>query len=81
MTIVVECGNCGHIDIRMVHNCAVCGQPTHHVDDITDALIGRALRARAEIIHVPANEEFQKAGNIGALLRFRAARSTGEKLA
>ncbi len=77
----VECPNCGHIDMRMVPTCAVCGQKTHDVDDLTDALIGRALRSGVEIIHVKANPEFQKAGNIGALLRFRAERSVGERLA
>lgn len=77
----VECPNCGHIDMRMVPACAVCGQKTHDIDDLTDALIGRALRSGVEIIHVTANPEFQKAGNIGALLRFRAERSIGERLA
>jgi peptide chain release factor subunit 1 len=77
----VECGNCGHIDIRMVRNCAVCGHETHEIDDIADALIGRALRKHVEIVHIPTNEEFRKAGNIGALLRFRAERSIGERLA
>ncbi|HVZ17249.1 MAG TPA: hypothetical protein VG897_09040 [Terriglobales bacterium] len=77
----VECGNCGHLDMRIVHNCAVCGQKTHEIDNIADALIGRALRGGIEIVHIPANEEFQKAGNIGALLRFRAERSIGGRLA
>jgi len=77
----VECDNCGHIDMRMVPSCAMCGQKTHDIDDICDALIGRALRSRAAVIHIPANPEFERAGNIGALLRFRADRSVGEMLA
>lgn len=77
----VECGNCGHIDMRMVHDCAVCGQKTHEIEDLADALIGRALRAHIEVVSIPANPEFEKAGNIGALLRFRAERSVGERLA
>ena len=77
----VECPNCGHIDMRMVPTCAVCGQKTHDIDDLTDALIGRALRGGVEVVHIQANPEFQKAGNIGALLRFRAERSVGERLA
>jgi hypothetical protein len=59
----------------------VCGHETHEIDDIADALIGRALRKHVEIVHIPTNEEFRKAGNIGALLRFRAERSIGERLA
>jgi peptide subunit release factor 1 (eRF1) len=77
----VECGNCGHIDMRMVRSCAVCGQKPHDIDDIGDALIGRALRAHIEVVKIPAVESFEKAGNIGALLRFRAERSAGERLA
>jgi peptide subunit release factor 1 (eRF1) len=77
----VECGNCGHIDMRMVSNCAVCGQKTHEIEDISDALIGRALRMNIDVVHIPGDPEFQKAGNIGALLRFRAERSVGERLA
>jgi peptide subunit release factor 1 (eRF1) len=77
----VECTNCGHLDIRMVGKCAVCGQSTREVENFTDALMARALRAGVEVIQIPANPEFQKAGNIGALLRFRAERSMGELLA
>lgn len=77
----VECTNCGHLDMRMVETCAVCGQKTREIGDITDALIGRALQAGVDIVQVPSSAELQKAGNIGALLRFRAERSIGEKLA
>ena len=77
----VECGNCGHIDMRMVHNCAVCGQQTHDIDDICDALIHRALRGHIEVLQIKQGGEFEKAGNIGALLRFRSDRSIGERLA
>ena len=77
----VECTNCGHLDMRMVENCAVCGQKTREVHDFDDLLMARALRLGVELIQIPANAEFQKAGNIGALLRFRAERSVGEKLA
>lgn len=76
-----ECTNCGHLDMRMVGNCALCGQQTREVGDIRDALVGRALRARLEVVHVPSTPEFQRSGSIGALLRFRADRSVGEKLA
>jgi peptide subunit release factor 1 (eRF1) len=77
----VECGNCGHLDMRMVRSCSVCGQTPHDIDDIGDALIGRALRSHIEVVKIPPGEAFEKAGNIGALLRFRAERSVGERLA
>jgi peptide chain release factor subunit 1 len=77
----VECTNCGHLDMRMVENCAVCGRKTRDVHDFVDVLTQRALRFGVDIIQMPPHPEFQKAGNIGALLRFRAERSVGEKLA
>ncbi len=76
-----ECTNCGHLDFRLVESCAVCGQPTRQITDMSDALIGRSLRSGIEVVRIPHNQEFEKAGNIGALLRFRAERSIGEKLA
>jgi len=77
----VECENCGHLDIRMVKDCAVCGQKTHEVEDISDLLLERAMRSGVEVVRIGIHPELQKAGNIGALLRFRAERSVGEKLA
>jgi peptide chain release factor subunit 1 len=76
----VECGNCGHLDTRMVKDCAVCGQQTHEVEDISDMLLARAMRSGIEVVRIGMHPELQKAGNIGALLRFRAERSMGERL-
>src|SRR3954464_14769309 len=64
----VECTNCGHLDMRIVENCAVCGRKTRELHDITDAVLERALRLGVDVVHMPPNPEFQKAGNIGALL-------------
>jgi hypothetical protein len=76
----VECTHCGHLDTRLVEKCAICAHQTRQLDDIGDALIGFALRGGVNILHVD-DEEFAKAGNIGALLRFRADQNTPEKLA
>ena len=77
----VECTNCGHLDTRIVRNCAVCGHPTRDVDDVTDALIGRTLAAGIEVVYIRENTPLDQAGNIGALLRFRSDQNTPEKLA
>ncbi|MCU1287409.1 MAG: hypothetical protein JWO13_3759 [Acidobacteriales bacterium] len=77
---VVQCTHCGHMDTRIVEKCAVCEHDTRHVDDVADALIGIALRMGVQVLHVD-DEEFANAGNIGALLRFRADQNTAEKLA
>jgi peptide chain release factor subunit 1 len=78
----VECRNCGHLDSRASRQCDVCGRETAEVENLLDALVSRAIRnGGVEIVHISANGEFERAGNIGALLRFRADQSTAQKLA
>ena len=73
---VAECTHCGHLDTRMVKECAVCGQHTQEVEDVADALMSQALRNGAEIVYVTGDESLAAAGNVGALLRFRADQNT-----
>lgn len=75
-----ECLNCGHIDIRMTPNCAACGGPTREIADVSDALLSAAVRNGLEIIHVPPDPEFEKVGNVAALLRFRADKNRNLEL-
>jgi peptide subunit release factor 1 (eRF1) len=77
----VECTNCRHLDTRMVKSCAVCGQETRELSDVTDALVDLALRNGADIRFIDADAELEKSGRVGALLRFRADQNTAEKLA
>src|ERR1051326_8155745 len=77
----VECSNCRHLDTRMVKNCAVCGQETRELSDVTDALVDLALRNGADIRFIDDDPELEKSGRVGALLRFRADQNTAEKLA
>jgi peptide subunit release factor 1 (eRF1) len=77
----VECTNCGHLDTRMVPSCAVCGNKTRELSDVSDALVDLALRNGAEIRFVDNDPELEKAGRLGALLRFRADQNTAEKVA
>lgn len=77
----VECTHCGHLDTRMVPACAVCGNKTRGLSDVSDALVDLALRNGAEIRFVDGDPELEKAGRVGALLRFRADQNTAEKVA
>jgi peptide subunit release factor 1 (eRF1) len=77
----VECTNCGHLDTRMVSSCAVCGNKTRELSDVSDALVDLALRNGAEIRFVDNDPALEKAGRVGALLRFRADQNTAEKVA
>ncbi|MCI0403623.1 MAG: hypothetical protein L0212_08880 [Acidobacteria bacterium] len=76
-----ECRHCGHLDYRLVKSCAVCGQATRELDDVTSVLIARTLRGNVDVVCVGPQPALQEAGNIAALLRFRADRSTGQMLA
>jgi peptide subunit release factor 1 (eRF1) len=68
----VECENCGHIDSHMVPYCVVCGRATREMEDVCDALIPQAIRRDIELFYVKGDSEFDRVGNIAALLRFRA---------
>jgi peptide chain release factor subunit 1 len=77
----VECTNCKHLDTRMVPTCAACGNKTRELRDVSDALADLALRNGAEIRFIDNDPELEKAGRVGALLRFRADQNTAEKVA
>ena len=57
------------------------GKKTRHLNDICDALVDSALRNGADIQFVDSDPELEKAGRVGALLRFRADQSTAQKIA
>jgi len=76
-----QCGNCGHIDMRMTDSCAMCGQAVREVDDIADAILGDAMRNGIEVMYIQNNAEFEQAGHIAALLRFRADQNKAMRLA
>ncbi len=68
----VECPSCGHVDAHMVPFCPVCGKATRELEDVCEAMIPMAIRRDIELFYVKNNAEFDKVGNIAALLRFRA---------
>lgn len=76
----VECNGCGHLDAHMVHYCPACGRQTRELEDICDAIIPIAIRRDIELFYVKDDPEFDRAGNIAALLRFRADQSRGSVL-
>lgn len=75
----VECPNCKHLDTRMVKSCAVCGQETRELADVSDALVDLALRNGADIRFIDGDPDMEKVGHVAALLRFRADQNTAEK--
>ena len=78
----VECRHCGHLDSRTTRQCDVCGQETIERENLLDALVSRAVRnGSVDIVPIDGNGELERAGNIAALLRFRADQNTARKLA
>jgi peptide subunit release factor 1 (eRF1) len=78
--LAVQCTSCGHIDAHMVRRCAACGCETHEIEDVTDAIIPAVIRRDIELFYVKDDIEFDRAGNIAALLRFRTDQSKGHGL-
>jgi peptide subunit release factor 1 (eRF1) len=71
----VECSACGHLDAHLVRYCPVCGHSTKELEDVCDAIIPAVIRRDIELFYVKDDPEFDRVGNIAALLRFRADRS------
>jgi peptide chain release factor subunit 1 len=68
----VECTGCGHIDAHLVSFCPVCGRATQEIVDVGEAILPWVIRRDIETIYVKDDAEFDKIGNIAALLRFRS---------
>lgn len=68
----VECPNCGHVDAHLVNTCPMCGRETRLVADVGEAILSRIVRGNIELFYVKDDPEFDRVGNIAALLRFRA---------
>jgi peptide subunit release factor 1 (eRF1) len=74
----VECTSCRHLDAHLVRYCPACGRETHELEDVADAIIPVALCHGLELFYVKDDEEFDRAGNIAALLRFRTDQRKGK---
>lgn len=68
----VECSGCGHIDAHLVSFCPVCGRATQEIVDVGEAILPWVIRREIETFYVKDDPEFDKVGNIAALLRFRS---------
>jgi hypothetical protein len=67
-----QCLNCGHLDPHPVQKCPACGHDAREIEDIADAIIPLAIQRDIELFYVKDDPQFDAAGNIAALLRFRA---------
>jgi hypothetical protein len=56
----------------MIPSCVACGHPARELDDVSDAIIPIAIQRDIELFYLKDHTELDRAGNIAALLRFRA---------
>jgi peptide subunit release factor 1 (eRF1) len=77
----VECVHCGHLDAHLVPACVACGQATRELADVCDAIIPLAIRRNIELFYLKDHAELDRAGNIAALLRFRADQNRSGEMA
>jgi peptide subunit release factor 1 (eRF1) len=68
----VECTRCSHIDAHLVSFCPVCGHATQEIVDVGEAILPWVVRRDIETFYLKDDPEFDKVGNIAALLRFRS---------
>src|SRR5258706_6291468 len=68
----VECPHCGHLDAHIVSACVACGRATRELNDVYDAIIPIAILRNIDLFYLKDHSELDRAGNIAALLRFRA---------
>lgn len=72
----VECPGCGHLDAHLVSACPVCGRETREVVDVAEAILPWVILHDIELFYVKDDPEFDKVGNIAALLRFRSEQNS-----
>jgi len=72
----VECSGCGHLDAHLVSFCPVCGRQTREVVDVGEAILPWVIRHDIELFYIKDDPEFDKVGNIAALLRFRSEQNS-----
>jgi peptide subunit release factor 1 (eRF1) len=78
MARAVECTSCKHLDSHIVPYCPLCGRATRELEDVCESLVPAAMRNHIGLILTPAMDSLDQVGNIAAMLRFRADRSTNQ---
>jgi peptide subunit release factor 1 (eRF1) len=68
----IECIHCGHIDAHLVSYCPVCERATQEIVDVGEAILPWVISRDIETFYVKEDPEFDKVGNVAALLRFRS---------
>ena len=65
-----RCANCGYTTAQEIATCVFCGGQMEKMQDVVDVIVHRAIDLGVDVEVVKDNQELEKAGYIGALLRY-----------
>ncbi|NMB55145.1 MAG: hypothetical protein GYA15_10640 [Leptolinea sp.] len=65
-----HCTGCGRITLHTNPKCKDCGSQIVPVEDGVELAVNAVMRSGGEVEIVPNNPDFEKVGNIGAILRY-----------
>ncbi len=65
-----RCVNCGYTTAQELSECGFCGDEMARTEDAVDAAIHQAIDLGVEVVIVKDSDDLEKAGNIGAILRY-----------
>ncbi len=65
-----RCTHCGYLSSEVISTCRYCGGPMQPSNHLVDAAVGQAIERGVAVHIVAGSPALQKAGQIGALLRY-----------
>lgn len=65
------CSSCHYLSVNSKDSCPYCDGKLVFYNDIVDEIVEDALNQGCEVVDIDGNERLRKAGNIGAILRFK----------
>jgi glutamate carboxypeptidase len=65
-----RCSACGRLTAAAGTTCAVCGGALERISDVVELAVSAVMRAGGEVLVVNDSQAMQRAGNIGAILRY-----------
>ncbi len=65
-----RCQECGYLAAQKIANCPFCGGRMEEISDAVDMLVRRVVEGGGQVEMVKDCEELERAGSIGALLRY-----------
>jgi len=65
-----QCEHCGYMTVEAMERCVFCGGKMRLLKDAVNAIVCRAIERGVEVTTVRDNDGLEKAGSIGAILRY-----------